>query len=122
MATMRTRDPVRLMGRRVLLVILVMLLAVSLATLWGVFEKERESAQLRREAEGHLQDLTDRHARLQADVAALQTERGQEAQLRAQYAVGESGEHLIVIVDQNPPIPAHATTTLERIASWLSFW
>lgn len=122
MATMRTRDPAKLLARRALLVGLVLLLAISLPPLWGVFEKERESASLRREAESRLQDLTARNATLGDDVAALHTRQGREAQLRAQYAVGEEGEHLIVIVDQAPQIVEHATTTLERIASWLSFW
>ena len=122
MAVRQGSDSVRLLWKRAGMLGLIAILIFSLFAVWGVWHKKEESAALRRDAEGQLADLKSREARLTADIASLQTDRGKEAELRQNYDVGAPGEHLVVIVEQVATATPHATTTLERVASWFSFW
>ena len=87
----------------------------------GVYEKQRESQDLRKEAEAQLQDLQKREVALRARIASLKTERGQEAAIRDAYSVSKDGEAMIQIVDKQ------ATSTEQTGLShpgWLAriFW
>ena len=99
---MQRMDPVRLLQRRIFLVILLVLVAVAVRGVWGVYKKERESRELRHEAELQLADLKAREASLRADISELKSDRGMEAVLRQEYELAREGEKLIVIVE--PPI------------------
>ncbi len=116
MAVLRPRNnPVRLFGRRLMLLALLGLIAVTGAGVWGTYKKERESYALRQEAETQLRDLRERQEQLDSDIASLETDRGKEQVLREQYALAARGEGLIVIVDAPQVAPAHATSSL---ADW----
>ena len=113
MAVLRPRnDPVRLFGRRLVLLSLFALIIVAGAGAWGAYQKERESYALRQEAEMQLDDLSKRQTQLDTDIANLETNRGKEQVLREQYALAARGEGLIVIVDTPPVAPTHATSSL----------
>lgn len=115
----RQYDPVRLLWRRVMLVVLGMVFFASLGAAWGIHGKLQESATMRHEAEVHLSDLRKRFDALDASVRALDSTRGQEEVMRDTYDVGKPGEGLIVIVDERP------TTTLQLPLSpkpWWRFW
>ena len=116
-------DPVRLSTRRLLTLGLFALVIFGAAGVWSAYNKERESASLRMESQSALADLTQQQAQLQQSITDLQSERGQEAALRQQYAVGERGEGLIIIVDPATTTALEATTTLlQRIEQALSWW
>ena len=91
----RRRRMVLLLWRRVRIIGLALLLILALSALWGVFQKERESAGLRADSEQALSDMTTQKSKLQSDIAKLQSERGKEETLRDQYAVGKPGEGLM---------------------------
>ena len=116
MAIRSRNDPVRLFGRRLILLGLFALIVVSSTGVWGAYQKERESRALRNEAEMQLTDLSQRQAQLDADIASLETDRGKEQVLREQYALAARGEGLIVIVDTPPVAPTRATSSL---VDWL---
>lgn len=123
MAVLRPRnDPVRLFGRRLILLGLFVLIIVASTGAWGAYQKERESYALRQEAEMQLDDLSQRQAQLDTDIASLETNRGKEQVLREQYALAARGEGLIVIVDTPPVAPTHATSSLvdwfKRTFTW----
>jgi len=123
MAIRWRNDPVRLLGRRLLLVALVGLVAVGILGTWGAYEKERESYALRLEAEGQLNDLSTRQSQLDADIASLETDRGKEEVLREQYALAARGEGLIVIVETPPVAPTRATSSvIEWFKKAFSWW
>ncbi len=122
MALRQAGDPVVLLWRRAGTLGLFVVLIFSLFAVWSVWSKKNESAQLRAEAQARLSVLKQREAKLTADIDALKTNRGREAELRKEYDVGAPGEHLVVIMDSGPATTVHATTTMERIASWFSFW
>jgi cell division protein FtsB len=107
-------EPLRLFGRRLLLLALVILVGSAAFETWSVFQKERESARLDKEAQAELAELKDRQARLQNDYDSLQTNRGVEAALRDQYAMGKAGEGMVVIVEPQQPAPVEATTSLSQ--------
>ena len=90
---------------------------------WNAYQKQHESAALRTEAEVQLADLSKRQAKLNSDVTNLQTDRGMEAALREQYALGAMGEGLIVIIDPPKPVPIQATSTIfEKIKQAFRWW
>lgn len=117
MAVLRPRnDPVRLFGRRLILLGLSALIVLSAMGVWSAYQKEKESRLLRKEAEMQLGDLSQRQEQLDADIANLETDRGKEQVLREQYALAARGEGLIVIVDTPPVAPTRATSSL---VDWL---
>ena len=118
MATIRGReDPVRLLGRRVLLGILLAIAIAGVFGLWNIYQKERESAALNAEAQAQLADLERRQQTLTSNIAELETDRGKEAALRDQYALAAKGEGLIVIVDASAPPTQTASSS--AFIEWL---
>lgn len=117
------RDLTRLFWRRAGLLALFVAVAMAASSVWGVYKKERESRVLREQAEREAQDLTVQQNELSTHIAKLQTERGKEEALRAQYAVGKQGEGLIIIVDPEAPQPIQATSTIMKwVHKFLPFW
>jgi len=116
MAVRSRNDPVRLFGRRLVLLGLFALIIIASVGVWGTYQKERESYSLRQEAEMQLGDLSKRQTQLDLDIANLETDRGKEQVLREQYALAARGEGLIVIVDTPPVAPTRATSSL---VDWL---
>ncbi len=118
MAALRQRsDPVRLLGRRLLLVALFILTVLGVLGVWNTYQKERESAALARESQAQALDISQREAKLKRDIADLQTNRGKEEALRQQYALAAQGEHVIVIVDS--PAQAPKTASSSAFVEWL---
>lgn len=117
------RNPLKLFGKRLALLLLLALVALAASGVWGVYKKERESRALRMEAEAQLADLAGRKAQLEADIAKLKTPRGMEEALREQYRLAKSGEGLIVIVDPPTPVPIEATSTvMEWFNKTFTWW
>ena len=116
-------DPVRIFGRRLLSLALFIIVVIAISGVWNAYQKERESAALRAQAEAQLQDLSGRRDQLTADIARLKTDRGMEEALRQEYDLAAKGEQLIVIVDPPKPEWVQASSTiLERIKHFLWPW
>lgn len=113
----------RLLWRRLGIAALLFLVLVAASGVWSVYQKERESLQLRSEAENQYNTLSQQQTQLQSDIASLETDRGKEAALRQQYAVGKKGEGLIIIVDPKAEQPKQASSTiLQWVHKFLPFW
>lgn len=110
------RDPVKLFLKRVGLLVLLVAVAFAASGVWGVYQKERESAVLRDQAVHEHEDLLAREARLKDDIEKLKTDRGMEEVLRSQYSLAESGEGLIIIVE--PPAATTVAATSSPIGKW----
>jgi cell division protein FtsB len=110
-------DPVRLLGRRILLVALVGVAIVAALGVWNTYEKDREAAVLDSEAQAQAKDLVQRETELKADIANLQTNRGKEAALRQQYALAGQGEGVVIIVNQSAQSAPTASTS--AFVEWL---
>jgi len=116
MAIRSRNDPVRLFGRRLLILGLFALVVAAASGAWSAYQKERESSQLRAQAQAQLSDLTNRQKELNSDIAKLETARGKEEVLRSQYALAGYGEQEIIIIDPTST-EVHATST--AFAEWL---
>lgn len=117
------RDPVYLMGRRLLMIVGFILVITAITNVWKLYQKERESAALRNQAEMRLADLQKRYDQLSAAIATMKTERGKEEVLREQYELGKEGEKLIIIVDPSTPTPVQATTSrFEWVRKAFKWW
>jgi len=117
------RDPLRLLGKRLLLILLFVLVIIAISGVWKAYRKEQESLSLRQEAEIQLADIAKRRAQLEADIAKLNTTRGMEEALREQYRLAKTGEHLIIIVDPPTPAPIVATSSvMEWFQKTLNWW
>lgn len=110
-------DPVRLLWRRMLIVVLAVLIVVGVFGVARAFREQQESASLRADAEAQLQDLQTRQAQLDGDISGLESERGQEAALREQYALAGKGEGMIIIVDAATSTGQAATSS--SFVDWL---
>src|SRR3989338_4712529 len=117
------RDPLRLLGKRLLLILLFVLVIIAISGVWKAYRKEQESLSLRQEAEIQLADIAKRRAQLEADIAKLNTTRGMEEALREQYRLAKTGEHLIIIVDSPTPATIVATSSvMEWFQKTLNWW
>ena len=105
--------------RESFLVVALLTIAVWLVSLiWGLVEKAQVAVTKANDAKSQYQTLEERKAALQANVAALETERGRDAAIRTAFGVARPGEEVIVVV---PPTPATPTTTVswwQKILSW----
>ena len=115
------RDPTRLMWRRLIAVALLIVLAIGIRGVWGVYKKEQESRVLRVEAEAKLADLQEREAELRATISTLRTDRGVEEQLRERYDLAKEDEGVIVIVEPPAPPPEPRPTTFQKFKGWFSW-
>jgi cell division protein FtsB len=100
------------------LVIILLVLAVLFMSkaLWGVYAKNRLAAAGRAQAERELTELEEQEKELTAKVDWLSTERGQEEEIRKNFAVVRPGEKVITIIDNAGTLTA--TTSIEAEAGW----
>ena len=100
--------------------VLLVLLAFALQGVWGIYQKELESRQLRTEAEAKLADLQKRQIELQSGIDKMNSKRGVEETLRQNYDLARPGEALMVIIEPRAGEPTVATSTnwFERVLHW----
>lgn len=98
----------------------VLLLAAFwlLYLIWGLAGKAHIAVTQANDVKWQYQALEKRKATLEANMAALGTDRGKDAAIRTAFGVARPGEEVIVVV---PPTPATTTPPLswwEKILSW----
>ncbi|MAZ29833.1 hypothetical protein CL655_00955 [bacterium] len=103
-----------------LIVALCVLVGWSVVVRWQV---EREMASRRAAVEAEYQALLERYHALKEDVEYLKDERSLEAEIRKHFDVAREGESVVIITEDERPIPANnvATTSPAR-APWWQFW
>lgn len=117
-------DPVRLFARRLALLALLLIVIGALSALWDVYKKEKGSRLLKDQAEAQLYNLSMQEDHLSNEIARLETARGQEELLRANYEMAKEGENVIMIIEPPERAPEVATTT--TLTKWMHrlipFW
>ena len=78
----------------------VVLLAVIFSTA-KVYKKSRTRAVKFEEIKEEITRLEKRNAELETDVARMESESGQEGEIRKRFDVAKPGEKILVIVDKN---------------------
>jgi cell division protein FtsB len=104
--------------RGVLVGVLTVIALGLLSLIWGIAGKVKIAMTEAHNAQAQFQTLEERKATLEANLAALGTDRGQDAAIRTAFGVALPGEEVIVVV---PPATATPTTTpswWEKILSW----
>ena len=120
-AFIQRQDPIRLMKRRLIILGLLILLAIAVRGIWGVYQKEQESRALRQEAEAQLDNLKDRESGLRESISQLKSDRGMEEVLREEYELARDGEGVIVIVEPKAAPSEPQPSTFQRIRGWFSW-
>ncbi|MGB4076399.1 MAG: hypothetical protein WBK28_01680 [Minisyncoccia bacterium] len=78
---------------------LSLLLVCLLFMVWGIWKKEEVARRMAEDMKRSLALLEEREKTLRANIADLETSRGQEASLRETYGVARPGEEVIIVVD-----------------------
>ena len=95
--------------RRGILIGFLLLIAFWLLSLiWGLIGKAQVAVGEARDAKWQYQSLEERKQALEANLAALATDRGKDAAMRTTFGVARPGEEVIVVV---PPATATPTST-----------
>jgi cell division protein FtsB len=87
--------------------------------IWGLVGKAQVAMSEEQEARLQYEALEKRKAMLEANLAALGTERGQDGAIRTAFGVARPGEEVIVVV---PPASSTATTTPSWWKRWFSWF
>ena len=95
--------------------VLALLLLSLLFMLFNIWKKEDVARHTAEETKRELELLEVREKTLQANIAELRTERGQEASLRETYGVAKPGEEVIIVV--SPP----EEDELQELPWWRKF-
>lgn len=110
--------------------VLAVLVVLVVLLWWRVAERvfiAQEVANDREQVERTVTELRTRHDRLESDVQYLESERGQEAEMRRQFDVALPGERVVVIVDEETAdevatVPTATTSPPVEESSWYEFW
>lgn len=102
------------------LILLLVIFGVLLKALWGVYQKEKMSAEYLAREQNELQKLTDRQRELAKSVEYMKTEKGIEAEIRSKFRVAKEGELLAIIVDNDEKnnVKFSTTTTSNSFGFW----
>jgi cell division protein FtsB len=89
---------------------LSLLIIWLLSLVWSIARKEEIARGTVKETQAELALLREREGVLEANLAELNTERGQEASLRQTFGVAKPGEEVIIVVPEKelappPPLP-----------------
>lgn len=113
--------PVRTsLAREWLTIALLVLAAVWLSSLvYGIWRKQLIAREAVATTRAELRALDERHASLAAQVAELETPRGQEATMRQTMRVARPGEEVIIVVPEQAPPPPPPPTFWESVRNFL---
>ncbi len=92
------------------------------SAVWGIARKEEIARRAVESRKAELAILKERAGVLEANLAELSTERGQEGTLRQNHGVAKAGEEVIIVVppkeeELGPPLPWH-----KKFLGWFGIW
>jgi hypothetical protein len=89
--------------------ILSAITVIFMHSTWSVYQKKRESSEMKNAALERVEDLRSRDKDLSGKIARLDTPAGVEEEIRSKFSVAKENEAMVVIVDEDAP-----TTTAEK--------
>lgn len=105
--------------RRGMLIGVLLFVAFWLSSLiWGLAGKARLAVSEANEVKRQYQLIEERKMALAANLAALSTERGQDAAVRTAFGVARPGEEVIVVVPPTVVAPVAPPSWWQRILNW----
>lgn len=82
------------------ILILVIILFLVSRGVWGVYQKNRESALNLQNSSDELSLITEKEQILTNEIEKINTEKGREEEIRSKFNVGKEGESVIVIFEK----------------------
>ena len=104
------------------LFLLLVVLLVFLKALWGVYQKEKISAEYLLKEQIDLDKITERQKSLAQSVEYMKTDKGIESEIRSKFHVVKEGELVAVIVDNDASNTSDVSTTTIPASLWQKFW
>lgn len=101
---------------------------LALAILWlsflvfGIARKEEVARRAVADTKEELASLETRKASLEANMAELGTDRGQEATLRQTYGVARPGEEVIIVVPPEHKPEAITLPWYKKVLGFFGIW
>lgn len=89
----------RFLYSKITLSLLLFAAAFLAVSVWGVYEKERGTAEVRKKRAEELSNLRAREAELSSEIERLSTPEGIEMEIREKYELGKEGERVVVVID-----------------------
>ena len=110
----------RFLYSRLTLVVLVVIIGLVLKAVWGVYEKQKTTADNLNKIAGSFADLQARQKMLSAEVEKLNTTAGLETEIRDKFGLVKPGEQVITVVDNGGDTNAAASSTgfWQKILNW----
>ncbi len=113
----------KMYSKPVLIGLIVLMLLLTKGVV-NIFMKYRESVVAEKIARARLAELEERKESLEADIENLQSEQGVEEELRKKYNVGNPGEKMIVVINEegekNEAEKGFWAKLFSRIGSWFT--
>ena len=102
----------------ILIGILLLVIFWLVSLIWGLVDKVHIAVSEAREARLQYEALEERKAMLQANVAAIETERGRDAAIRTAFGVARPGEEVIVVVPPATTTPPAEPPWWQKLLGW----
>jgi cell division protein FtsB len=97
---------------RPVIILLVILIVILARPVWKIWSKSRVVAEEQSQVVTQLAELQSRRDFLLQEIAALQTARGVEGEIRKKFPVVKEGEKVIIVSEEAiTPATSTATTT-----------
>lgn len=96
--------------------LLIIFWLVSL--IWGIAGKAHIAITESQDVKRQYEALESRKAALEENLAALATERGQDAAVRLAFGVARPGEEVIVVIPPTTPTTTMAVPWWRKVLSW----
>lgn len=101
------------------LIILSILVLIFAHSVWGVYQKKRESEEMKNISLQNTKELRLRDEDLKMKIERLGTQTGVEEEIRSKFNVVKDGEKIVVIVeDQSSGLSASSSVT----GFWQKIW
>jgi cell division protein FtsB len=91
----------RIFYSKFLIIALILLIGLISLSVIKIYKKYKESRIMAEKTEQELKELEAKKAELESSIAKLQTESGQEKEMRGTLNVKKPGEETVVILEKN---------------------
>ena len=106
----------RFLYSKITLVVLIVLIALALNAVWGVYKKQDMTKDNLAKTAATYNSLQDREKILSSEIERLETANGLEEEIREKYGLIKPGEEVIIIIDEEKD------KDLDSVSSSISFW
>ena len=86
--------------------------------IWGLVGKAQIAVNEANDAKRQYQSLEERKKALEANLSALNTDRGRDAVIRTTFGVAKPGEEVIVVVPPATATPATTPSWWQKVLDW----